>query len=162
MKSRTGIAASGPFGCHKDRVALPFCHSTLKAEKPKVFRYPPELNTLGDHIRARRLERGLFQKDVAQLVGVCTETVTNWEKNRSSPDLRVLPKVLEYLGYDPRMADESIGGRLVRSRQARGLSQRGVAHILGVDPSTLSKWELGTREPQGRYLQRVRLFLDSP
>ena len=85
-------------------VALPFCRSTLKAEKPEVFGYPPELNTLGDHIRARRLERGLFQKDVAKLVGVCTDTVTNGEKNRSSPDLRALPGVVEFLGYDPRPA----------------------------------------------------------
>ena len=51
-------------------------HSVLKAEKAKVFGYPPELNTLGDHVRAARLDRGLFQKDVAKLVGVCTNTVT--------------------------------------------------------------------------------------
>ena len=142
-------------------VALPFCHSTLKAEKPNVFGYPAELNTLGDHIRAARLDRGLFQKDVARLVGVSTYTVTNWEKNRSDPDLRALPAVLDFLGYDTRKVDESIGERIVQARQSRGLSQRELAQILSVDPSTLSKWELGTREPQGFYLHRVKRFLDS-
>ena len=114
-----------------------------------------------DNIRARRLERGLFQKEVAKLVNVCTDTVTNWEKNRSNPDLRTVPKVLDFLGYDPRPSDLSVAGELTRARQARGLSQRELARILRVDPSTLSKWELGIREPEGLYLQRVRLFLDS-
>ena len=142
-------------------VSLPFCHSTLKAERPKVFGYPFELKTLGDHVRARRLERGLFQKDVAKLVGVCTDTVTNWEKNRSNPDLRALPGVVEFLGYDPRPADQFVANQLTHARQARGLTQRELAQILRVDPSTLSKWELGIREPQGQYFQWIRLSLDS-
>ena len=49
----------------------------------------------------------MFQKDVAELVGVCTDTVRNWEKNRSNPDLRALARVLEFLGYDPRLENES-------------------------------------------------------
>ena len=142
-------------------VSLPFCHSTLKAAKPKVLGYPSELYTLGDHIRAARLDRGLFQKDVAELAGVCTDTITNWEKNRSNPDLRALPRVLEFLGYDPRQTEDSIASQLVAIRQAHGLSQRTLAQFLSIDPSTLSKWELGTREPHGLYLQRVKRFLES-
>ena len=103
----------------------------------------------------------MFQKDVAKLVGVCTDTVTNWEKNRSNPDLRALPGVVEFLGYDPRPADQFVANQLTHARQARGLTQRELAQILRVDPSTLSKWELGIREPQGLYFQRIRLFLDS-
>ena len=98
---------------------------------------------------------------MAKLVGVSTDTVTNWEKNRSNPDLRAVPAVLEFLGYDPRKVDESIGGQLVRARQARGLSQRELARTIGADPSTLSKWEQGKRTPQGPSIHRVRRFLDS-
>ena len=116
---------------------------------------------MGDHIRAARLDRGFFQKDVAKLVGVCTDTVTNWEKNRSNPDLRALTGVLEFLGYDPRPSDQSVARQLTLTRQARGLSQRTLAQFLSIDPSTLSKWELGTREPHGLYLQRVKRFLES-
>ena len=86
--------------------------------------YPSKLNTLGDHVRTRRLERGLFQSDVTQIVGVCTNTATNWEKNRSSPELGAIPRVLKFLGYDPRQTDESIGGQLVCARLALGPSQR--------------------------------------
>ena len=160
MKSRTGTAASGPFGIHKDRVALPFCHSTLKAEKPKVFGYPLELNTLGDHIRAARLDRGLFQKDVAELVGVCTDTVTNWEKNRSNPDLRARPNVIDFLGYDPRLSDQSMATQLTSLPRARGLSQKELAKIMQIDPSTLSKWEQGKRTLQGVLLEKIRRLID--
>ena len=36
-----------------------------------------------------------------------------------------------------------------------------ISQVLLVDPSTLSKWELGIREPQGQYFQWIRLSLDS-
>ena len=106
------------------------------------------------------MDRGLIQKDMARLIRVSKDTVTNWEKNRSSPNLRALPSVLQFLGSDPRKADESIGGQLVQARQAHGLSQRKLAQFLRVDASTLSKWGLGTGEPQGLYLERVRRLLD--
>ena len=103
----------------------------------------------------------MFQKDVAKLLGVCTDTVTNWEKNRSKPDLRALPNVIKFLGYDPRSADQSMASQLTSLRRARGLSQKELAKIMQIDPSTLSRWEQGKRTPQGLYLQQVRLILDS-
>lgn len=33
------------------------------------------------------------------------------------------------------------------------------AHRLGVDPSTLAKWERGEREPAGEYMARAERFL---
>ncbi len=104
---------------------------------------------------------GLFQKDVARIIGVTTDTVTNWEKNRVLPALRVLPRVLELLGYDPCQKDDSIAGQLTGARGSQGLSQKKLAEILLVNPCTPSKWEIGNRIPRGLYFQRVRLFLDS-
>lgn len=98
-------------------------------------------------IRAQRLERGLFQKDVARLVGVCTDTVTNWEKSRSSPDLRTFPRVLEFLGYDPHDQASSAGEAVRHERERRGLSLPRAAAQLSVDPGSLRKWELaGNRQ----------------
>jgi hypothetical protein len=45
------------------------------------------LNILGDQIRARRLNLGLFQSQVAELIGVRSVTITNsssWNKTRES------------------------------------------------------------------------------
>lgn len=40
------------------------------------------------------------------------------------------------------------------------LSQEESAKRLGVDPSTLARWERGEREPAGVFLDRVERFLD--
>ena len=44
---------------------MPFCHAELRASKPNSVRYPKQINTLGDHIRAHRLDHKLLQKQVA-------------------------------------------------------------------------------------------------
>ena len=51
------------------------------------------------------------------------------------------------------------GAQLVRQRTTLGLSQEESAKRLGVDPSTLARWERGEREPAGAFLQRVKSFL---
>jgi DNA-binding XRE family transcriptional regulator len=61
---------------------------TLSAKRPPNSAYPKTLVTLGDHLRKRRLDVGLFQKDVAVAIGVDTMTICNWEKGRTEPELR--------------------------------------------------------------------------
>jgi hypothetical protein len=46
----------------------------LKVEKPKSPS-TKNLQTLGDHIRKKRLDLGLFQKEVASRIGVDAESV---------------------------------------------------------------------------------------
>jgi hypothetical protein len=49
------------------RYSLPFCHAELRTVKPKLECYPKEINTLGDHLRSRRLDLELLQSDVARV-----------------------------------------------------------------------------------------------
>jgi len=65
--------------------ALPFCHAELRSPKRKPSHYPQRLNTLGDHIRGRRLDLDLFQSDVAEQIGVDPTTICNWENQRIPP-----------------------------------------------------------------------------
>jgi len=58
----------------------------LKAKRPQSSKYLQQLNTLGDRIRRRRLDLGLFQKQVAEQVGVDEETIFRWRA--TNPDLR--------------------------------------------------------------------------
>jgi transcriptional regulator with XRE-family HTH domain len=74
---------------------------TPKASKPKSPKYPKELKTLGDHIRKRRLDLGLFQRQVAEQIGVDETTIWNWECHKSSPQVHNISAVVRYLGYDP-------------------------------------------------------------
>jgi transcriptional regulator with XRE-family HTH domain len=102
---------------------------------------------MGDHIRKRRLDLGRFQKDVGRLFGVDTTTVTNWEKNRTKPTLRLMPAVIRFLGYSPLPETDSLGERLKTYRRTSGTTQKRLAAILGVDPTMLARWESGKLKP---------------
>ncbi len=73
------------------------CDWTLRAEKPKDSRYPPEIQTLGDELRAKRLDLGLDQKEMARLLGVTTDSITYWETNRVSPSKVSENKIRKFL-----------------------------------------------------------------
>ena len=96
---------------------------------------------LGDHIRKRRLDLGLFQKQVAEQIGVDETTVNHWERNATSPQIHVLPQVIKFLGYNPAPIPQSDSERLVTARKAKGLTQKEMAKRLSVDPATLARWE---------------------
>ena len=132
---------------------MPFCHFRLTAQKPCALPYPIQLNTLGDHIRKRRLDLGLLQREVAEEIGVTESTIWNWESNHSSPQLRFMRKIRAFLGYNPHDTRSGLfGERIVVCRRIQGISQTELASRLGVDPTTLGKWERGetvVRESHG-------------
>ena len=127
---------------------MPFCHFQLTARKPCSLPYPAQLSTLGDHLRKRRLDLGLLQREMAEKLSVTASTIWNWEANYSYPQLRFIPKVIAFLGYHPYDTQSgSLGERIVAYRRATGISQRELAYQLAVDPGTLGKWERGERLP---------------
>jgi transcriptional regulator with XRE-family HTH domain len=122
---------------------LPFCHLTLTAPMPPPRGYPQELKTLGDHLRKVRLERGLFQDQVASELGVSVQTLLNWERNHTRVQTRFIPKVVAFLGYDPREENGQLGDRIRVLRERQGLSQVALAARLGLNASTVVAWERG-------------------
>jgi len=76
---------------------LPFSRLKIKVKKPKGVNYPKDLNTIGDHIRAKRLDLGLLQKDVAKLIGVSEDCITFWENGRSKPQKRFYLLIIKFL-----------------------------------------------------------------
>ncbi|MBI2963928.1 MAG: transcriptional regulator [Deltaproteobacteria bacterium] len=109
---------------------------------------------MGDHIRKRRLELGLLQREVADRIGSDAATLVNWEKGNTAPALRFMPVIVAFLGYDPTQnaADASLGTRIAARRRALGLSRRKLAAELGVDETTIARWERGRNQlrPTGR------------
>jgi len=57
----------------------------LKATKALSSFYSKELKILEDHIRKRRLDQGLTQRQVAGIIGVNKGTIGNWETNATQP-----------------------------------------------------------------------------
>ena len=115
--------------------------------------------TLGDHLRRRRIELGLCQKDVAVKLVVTTSTVWNWE-NRGSVDLRFIPRVIEFLGYDPIPQQEGLLGRLAWYKLVNGLSLERLGVEMGRDPEQLADWLSGRHKPCRRNREVIEVFLD--
>lgn len=140
--------------------ALPLCTITLTARtstKPLAI-----LNTLGDYLKKRRLEFGLLQRDVAKILGVDTCTVTNWEKNHTKPMLRLLPKIVEFLGYDPMPGNpKTLGEEALQYRRSKGMTQKELAKRMGIDPTTLSRLERNRGRCSPSVLTKVSAFLAS-
>lgn len=110
---------------------------------------------MGEHLKRRRLDLKHLQRQAAEEIGCSPASLLNWERGRAEPELRFMPAIIRFLGYDPTEPDPtlSIGERLRAARRARGLSRKKVAVLLGVDESTLWKWE--KRGEQGRPARRV-------
>lgn len=128
----------------------------LTAKKPQSEAYPKTLTTIGDHLRKRRLDLNLYQKDVAKILGVTTCTVTNWEKNRGGSAVRDIPKIASFLGYDPLTESVStIGQKIKQCRRRQSLSIKKFARQVDVDPTTLARWEKLTDVPSKSVRKRL-------
>lgn len=57
----------------------------------------------GDKIRAYRTEKGLSQPQLAQLLGVTKNAITNWETGARRPDLGHIPALCAHLGISADM-----------------------------------------------------------
>ena len=140
--------------------ALPICKITLKAKKPINSACPISLITFGDHIKKKRIDLNLFQKDVAELIGVQTDSIVNWELNRFTPQVHQLPKIIEFLGYVPfGITGDTFSSKVKAFRKKRGLSQRKLATLWGVDQTTIRDWENGKHKPIGKLKKRVDKIL---
>ncbi|MFQ5679709.1 MAG: helix-turn-helix domain-containing protein [Gemmatimonadota bacterium] len=152
---------------------MPFCNLTIRGSK---WCGQPLLRTLGDHLRRRRAELQLKQRQVANLIGVHKDTIANWERNRTEPEIRYLPAIVDCLGHVPNIAGddspgsfrlaeaesgENLPARLRLARQRLGLSQRTLAERLCVDESSVWGWENGHHRPIRRHRERVEALVKS-
>jgi transcriptional regulator with XRE-family HTH domain len=118
------------------------------------------LQTLGDHLKKARLERGLGQEHVAEELGVSVSTFINWERNHTRVQTRFMPKVVAFIGYDPREEAGPLGLRIRMLRERQGLSQGALAAKLGLNASTVVAWERGrVRKPFPAIRKRFEKFL---
>ncbi len=164
-RSRPGCSGTPGEGCRicfSGIPALPFCHVSIRGERPLPKAYPKELQTVGDHIRRKRLDLKLCQYEVANIVEVSRTTVFNWERNYSSPKLQHIPKVIKFLGYAPSDGEQkTLGEKIVYYRWLKGMTQKELARQIGVDPTTLARWERGEKKPALNYQKHIYEYFKS-
>jgi DNA-binding XRE family transcriptional regulator len=86
-------------------------------------------------------------------------SIHNWETNISKRSLQYIPAIVSLLSYNPAPSPKGWADRLVQGRKSIGVTQREAAKRIGVDMSTLARWERAEREPAGQFAVRVRHFL---
>jgi DNA-binding transcriptional regulator YiaG len=115
------------------------------AKKPKIQEYSDNPETIGEHIRKKRIESGLLQKDVAALLAVSEDCVTYWENGRSTPQIHHYPRIIDFLGYyPPDHETDTFAGKLRHIRHYKGFSRKQCAAHLSVSEDAVRRWEEGT------------------
>jgi DNA-binding transcriptional regulator YiaG len=104
---------------------------------------------------------GLTQREAATLIGVVRDALARWESAGKEPDLRVLPAVIGFLGYDPRPEPANFVQILVYVRGALGLSQSEFGRKVSVPTPTLRAWEQGLCTPSEKRQRLVEIGMRS-
>ena len=116
---------------------------------------------MGDHLKRRRLDSGLYQKDVAASLKVSNRTICNWENNETIPAVRFLPRIIAFLEYDPFATPQCLGEEVARTRRQLGLSRKRLARKLHMDEMTLARVEEGALKPRDRHLTTLTEFVST-
>ncbi len=110
-------------------------------------------------MRKQRLDLGILQKEVSLKIGADSQTICNWENNITQPSFRWIPKIIDFLGYAPYSPPKSLGERLSNHRKHLELTQKQLAMIMGVDPTSIRDWECGIHKPTRNSLKVIeKLF----
>ena len=141
-----------------DVAFLPWVPVTLKTLKPKESDFEP--TTLDEHLRKRRLELRLSQREAARRLGWSWRTFFNWENGKTKPAVEYIPAIIEFLGYDPYPPATNLSERLALVRRAMGWTIKEAARQLGIDPGTWSGWE-NVGIPWRRHRAIVEAFLEA-
>lgn len=107
------------------------------------------------------MELKLLQKDVVRICGVTEDCITNWEKNRSTPQIQFFPSIINFLGYLPFEVNlNTLSGKLKAYRHLNGLSQKQLGKFLGVDGTTVCSWELEENQPHRGMITKLEAVWD--
>ncbi len=100
-----------------------------------------------------------MQEQVAESIGVHFCSVQNWERGITEPAIIHLPKIIEFLGYDPVPEPAGLPLRIAYARRRLGYTQEVLASTLQVDPATIYRWENSHAVPSKATLYQIQSLL---
>lgn len=115
----------------------------------------------GDHVRAVRLERGLLQREAAEIIGIAKTNLVAWEKHEKEPRPSSLPGVISFLGYCPMAYPENEGQKIRLWRRLLGYGHRDFAKLVNLHPATVRRIELGRFKDAERYSQNISIIQET-
>ena len=126
---------------------------------PLESKYIRDPITLGGKIKNRRLALNLRQSEIAEIIQVSVDSITNWENNLSEPQIHFYPKIFSFLGCYPFTENCVLPYQIKKCRYIHGLTQNQFGKKIGVDGSTICSWETGETKPRNQYLNRLQKYL---
>jgi len=103
--------------------------------------------TIGTNIKRLRVNKGITQEQLGDVLGVSSQAVSKWENESTLPDILSLPKLAEYFGIS---IDELMGYKL----NALTYKEKFVKFMLGNGILQLGEFEL-------KHGQKKKYFLNS-
>ncbi len=115
---------------------------------------------MAKHIKRRRLDMGLYQRQVADIIGVKEGTIHNWEHG-SEPELVHMPAIISFLGYNPYPVPPSDDPleQLRHYKISNGMDLTRLGEAMSKGHEQLADWLSGRHKPSRKSLDRIREFL---
>jgi len=82
---------------------LTICEIELVAKKPLPKGFPINPISMGDYIKQYRIAHGYTAFEIALELEVYDSTIYKWEYGQSKPKPKNIKKIIEFMGYDPRI-----------------------------------------------------------
>jgi transcriptional regulator with XRE-family HTH domain len=96
---------------------------------------------MGEHVKKRRLDLGLKQKEVSARLGMHFTSLQLWERGIGDLGVKPLAEIIRFLGYVPFECEASPGGRISFLRRCCGKTQAELAEMISCNPETVGRWE---------------------
>ncbi len=80
--------------------------------------------SMGDIICALRKEKGMTQKDLADILNITDKAVSKWERNIAFPDTATIPKIAEIFGVSVE--------ELMNAKSIPGNRRKGAPYLLNI------------------------------
>jgi transcriptional regulator with XRE-family HTH domain len=99
------------------------------------------------HLRTRRQNVGSNLAQVARNLGVRLSTYQAWENDQVAPAIKNIPAIIQFLGYCPFDRGLRFGDQIALWRSVNGITQKEFSELMGLDQTTLARWERGDGKP---------------
>lgn len=97
--------------------------------------------TMGEIISALRKEKGMTQKEIADMLNITDKAVSKWERDLAFPDTQTIPKLAEILGVSVEELLNAKAAPAATNKRASELIDvilKGISTAMGVAVVVLS------------------------
>lgn len=80
--------------------------------------------SMGEIVSTLRREKGMTQKDLADMLNITDKAVSKWERDIACPDTQTIPKLAEILGISVE--------ELMNAKSAPVIGHKGTAYLINI------------------------------